>query len=73
MKSGQLPSDLKLDAETGANGVKEKDENMVSNSQNEDDGGPEDVEEQKDSEPTAMEQVWLCLVAFGVCVCIIPL
>ncbi|XP_030960271.1 U2 small nuclear ribonucleoprotein A' [Quercus robur] len=56
LKSGQLPSDLKLDAETGANGVKEKDENMVSNSQNEDDGGPEDVEEQRDSEPTAMEQ-----------------
>lgn len=30
---------------------------MVSNSENEDDGGPEDAEEQRDSEPTAMEQV----------------
>lgn len=56
LKSGQLPADLKLDADTGANGVKQKDEDMVSNSQNEADGGPEDVEEQRDSEPTPMEQ-----------------
>jgi U2 small nuclear ribonucleoprotein A' len=58
LKSGQLPADLKtLDEDTGANVVKQKDENMVSNNQNEADGEPNDVEEQRNDEPAPMEQV----------------
>ncbi|XP_062155306.1 U2 small nuclear ribonucleoprotein A' [Alnus glutinosa] len=57
LKSGQLPADLKtLDEDTGANVVKQKDENMVSNNQNEADGEPNDVEEQRNDEPAPMEQ-----------------
>ncbi|XP_059448149.1 U2 small nuclear ribonucleoprotein A' [Corylus avellana] len=57
LKSGQLPADLKtLDEDTGANVVKQKDENMVSNIQNEADGKPNDMEEQRNDEPAPMEQ-----------------
>jgi U2 small nuclear ribonucleoprotein A' len=65
LKSGQLPADLKtLDDDTGANVVKQKDENMVSNIQNEADGEPNDMEVQRNDEPAPMEQVSVYPVAF---------
>lgn len=58
MKSGQLPSDLQaLVEDTQANGIKQKDDNMDSDSQNEGDSEPKDMEEQKNNEHVAMEQV----------------
>lgn len=57
LKSGQLPTDLQaLVEDTQANGVKQKDDNMDSDSQNEDDSEPKDVEEQRNNEPVPMEQ-----------------
>ncbi|KAG2706325.1 hypothetical protein I3843_05G088300 [Carya illinoinensis] len=57
LKSGQLPSDLQaLVEDTQANGVKQKDDNMDSDSQNEGDSEPKDVEEQRNNEPVPMEQ-----------------
>lgn len=57
LKSGQLPADLRTLVEgTGANAIKPKDENMVSDTQNEDDGEKKDVEEQKNDEAAPMEQ-----------------
>lgn len=57
MKSGQLPADLKIpDDVSGSKYVKENDEKMVSDGQNEVDV-PNNAETQKNDEPAAMEQV----------------
>lgn len=58
LKSGQLPVDLKIpDYDSGSKDVKENDEKMVSDGQNDADVEPNNVETQKNDEPAAMEQV----------------
>lgn len=57
LKSGQLPVDLKIpDYDSGSKDVKENDEKMVSDGQNDADVEPNNVETQKNDEPAAMEQ-----------------
>ena len=55
MNSGQLPADLKILDGTGSNSVKEQDDKMATDNQNE--AEPNNLEEQKDNEATPMEQV----------------
>ena len=55
MNSGQLPADLKILDGTGSNSVKEEDDKMATDNQNE--AEPNNLEEQKDNEATPMEQV----------------
>uniref|UniRef100_A0A6N2K2Y3 U2A'/phosphoprotein 32 family A C-terminal domain-containing protein n=1 Tax=Salix viminalis TaxID=40686 RepID=A0A6N2K2Y3_SALVM len=54
LNSGQLPADLKILDDTGSNSVKEQDDKMATDSQNE--AEPNNLEEQKDNEATPMEQ-----------------
>ncbi|KAJ6388325.1 hypothetical protein OIU77_026827 [Salix suchowensis] len=53
LNSGQLPADLKILDDTGSNSVKEQDDEMATDSQNE--AEPNNLE-QKDNEATPMEQ-----------------
>ncbi|KAL3609612.1 hypothetical protein D5086_000632 [Populus alba] len=55
LNSGQLPADLKILDGTGSNSVKEQDDKMATDNQNE--AEPNNLEEQKDNEATPMEQV----------------
>ncbi|KAL9349674.1 hypothetical protein Peur_056929 [Populus x canadensis] len=55
LNSGQLPADFKILDDTGSNSVKEQDDKMATDSQNE--AEPNNLEEQKDNEATPMEQV----------------
>lgn len=58
LKSGQLPADLKIpDYDSGSKDVKENDEKMVPDVENEADVEPNNVENQKNDELAAMEQV----------------
>ncbi|KAJ7010229.1 hypothetical protein NC653_000845 [Populus alba x Populus x berolinensis] len=54
LNSGQLPADLKILDGTGSNSVKEQDDKMATDNQNE--AEPNNLEEQKDNEATPMEQ-----------------
>ncbi|CAK7335987.1 unnamed protein product [Dovyalis caffra] len=55
LNSGQLPADLKILDDTGSDSVKEQDDKIATDSQNE--AEPDNSEEQKDNEATPMEQV----------------
>ncbi|KAH9697948.1 u2 small nuclear ribonucleoprotein a' [Citrus sinensis] len=62
LKSGQLPADLKIpDYDSGSKDVKENDEKMVPDVENEADVEPNNVENQKNDELAAMEQMLVLL------------
>ncbi|XVF14644.1 hypothetical protein REPUB_Repub09cG0079200 [Reevesia pubescens] len=57
LKTGQLPADLKIPGDdNGANAAKEKDEKKDSDIKNESSVEPDNMEEEKNEEPTPMEQ-----------------
>lgn len=56
LQTGQLPADLKIPGDD-TNAVKGGDEKMVSDSQNESNVEPDNMEEDKNEESAPMEQV----------------
>ncbi|XWS44551.1 hypothetical protein CRYUN_Cryun15aG0055900 [Craigia yunnanensis] len=70
LKTGQLPADLKIPGDD-TNVTKGRDENKVSDIQNESNVEPDNVEEEKNEEPAPMEQVYPYMYPYVECVSVL--